>query len=175
VAACLAGAALYQNSQDGPTRSGIILPVEWAAADSVAIASTRSTFASFDEPLHSGVIGSAISQALALHSGGDLASARDYSRDCHRRLHEDPNLALFDACAAFDESTLTLTLTDPRSESGPFSGSAVMTRQMAAARALSADMFAADSRLRQIRSRVDLVLLPRLQDFPAPAPVSTQR
>ncbi|HUG45392.1 MAG TPA: J domain-containing protein [Sphingomicrobium sp.] len=176
VAACLAGATLYLNSQDGRTRSGILLPVEWAAADSVAIASTRSTFASFEEPLHSGVIGNAISQALALHSGGDLASAKDYSRDCHMRLHEDPNLALFDVCAAFDESTLVLTLTDPWYESSAFGGSAVMTRQMEAASALSADILVADSRLRQIRSQVDLVLLPRLQDFPAPAaPVSTQR
>jgi hypothetical protein len=180
VAASVAGMAFFQDSQSGRGGSSTSVPVQWAAANSAAIASARSPLVSFDEPLHSGVIGSAISQAVDLHSGGDLDSAAEYSRDCHIRLRQNPNLAMFDACAAFDESTLTLTLTDPRSESGPFGGSQVMTRQMAAARALSDDMFGADSRLRQIRSRVDLVLLPRLHDFPAPgqppgAPVLTQR
>jgi hypothetical protein len=167
VAASVAGVAHYQGSLGSRGGSSSILPVQWAAEDSVAYASSRSSLAGFDEPLHSRVIGIEISQAVALYSGGDLDSAAEYSRECHTRLRENPNLAMFDACAAFDESTLTLTLADPRSQVGPFGGPAVMTRQMAAARMLSDDMFGADSRLRQIRSRVDLALLPRLHDLRA--------
>jgi hypothetical protein len=175
IAVSLVGFGLYQESQTGTGASRTVLPAQWAAADAASFASLGSELVRFDAPLHSRVIGAAIAQAVSLHSSGDLAFAAEYSRDCHNRLRENPNLAMFDACAAFDESALTLTMTDPRSQSGPFGGSAVMSRQMGSARALSDDMFGADSRLRQIRSRVDLALLPRIHELPAPKPSASQR
>jgi hypothetical protein len=130
IAASVAGIGLYQESQTGRGVSSTILPAQWAAADAASFASLGPAHVEFGDPLHSRVIGSAIVQGRDFHSRGDLASAAEYSRECHSRLRENPNLAMFDACAAFDESTLTLTMTDPRSQSGPFGGSAVMARQM---------------------------------------------
>lgn len=176
IAASVAGIGFYQEFQGGHAVGRTILPAPWTVAEPAAAASLGSGRVTFDDPLHSRVIGNAIVQAVSFHSSdGDLASAAEYSRECHARLREDPNLALFDACAAFDESTLVLTMADPRSESGQFGGSAVMTRQMGAARALSDDMLGADSRLRQIRSRVDLALLPRIHELPAPSQSASTR
>lgn len=121
---------------------------------------------SFDEPLHAGVVDSAIRSAVQFHLEEYPAGAAEYSRDCHQRLREEPNLALFDACAAFDEATITLAAANP-AESGQFNGSAVLGRQLASARAISNDTLGADSRLHQIRSRVELVLLPRLDEAAA--------
>jgi hypothetical protein len=121
-----------------------------------------TTGVEFGSPLHSAVIATAIEQAERFHEAADMPAATEYSRECHNRLRQDPNLALFDACAAFDESTLVLSFNQPQTDSGPFAGSEVTARELAAVRALSGDVLDADSRLHQIRSIVELRLLPKL-------------
>jgi len=135
-------------------------------AEAPVVASVTAS-ADFDGPLHTAVIVSAIAQAERFHAGSDMSAATQYSRECHNRLRQNPNLALFDACAAFDESTLMLNLDEPLIDSGPFAGSAVMAREMAAARALSGDILDADSRLHQIRSAVEMELLPKFDQAAA--------
>ncbi len=136
-------------------------------APEMPLVASVTTGADFDGPLHTAVIDSAISEAEKFHAASDMSAATEYSRDCHNRLREDPNLALFDSCAAFDESTLVLNLNEPLIDSGPFAGSAVMAREMAAARALSGNILDADSRLHQIRSAVELELLPKFDQAAA--------
>ena len=149
-------------AQDGRRVSGQAVPIEWSNPQRPMSLAAVPGLGGFDEPLHGRIIEAAIGHASDLHSLGDTAGALEYSRDCHNRLRADPNMVLFDACAAFDESTVTLGGGGAAMDSGPFSGSAVMAREMAAARALSDDMLGADSRLHQIRSRVEMALLPKL-------------
>ncbi|QNM82926.1 J domain-containing protein [Sphingomonas sabuli] len=124
---------------------------------------------SFDEPLHGAVVDNAIRNASQFHLAGDSDGAVEYSRNCYQKVRAKPNLALFDACAAFDESTIVLGADSPDTM-GRFEGSAVLGRQLAAARAISNDMLGADSRLHQIRSRVELALLPRIDEAAARPP-----
>lgn len=137
-------------------------PVRWSGSESPVSIAAIPSLGSFDDPLHGSIIEAAIGHALDFHALGDDSGAVAYSRDCHSRLRSEPNLVLFDACAAFDESTVTLAGAGAAMDSGPFSGTTVMSRAMASARALSDDSLGADSRLQQIRSRVELALLPRL-------------
>ena len=145
------------------------IPVRWTKPDSQALTRAAAPVRSFDEPLHGSVIGAAIADAMTFHSAGDGAGAAEYSRDCHIRLRQEPNMALFDACAAFDESTLVIRAGGPLEDSGAFNGSAVTARVIAAARSISDDTLGADARLHRIRSRVELALLSRFEEAGGPA------
>lgn len=136
--------------------------IRWPDTDPPPVSGGMSPLASFEEPLHDPVIDSAVAEAMTFYSAKDSAGAAIYSRDCQNNLRREPNLAWFDACAAFDEATLTLAGGDPDVQSGAFSDSEVMAREMSAARVLSDDILGADSRLHQIRSKVEMRLLPAL-------------
>lgn len=168
VAALATGLAAYGDSSLESPGSSRIVGVDWTAsapgpATSAAVASSR-----FDEPLHSGVIGAAIATAIRFHSDGDFEGAADYGRDCHDLLWQQPNMALFDACAAFEESTLVLSAGNPLADARASNGLAVTARQMAAAGVLFNDTFGADSRLLRIRLQVELALLARLEEMAGP-------
>jgi hypothetical protein len=118
----------------------------------------------FDEPIQDEVVDRAVADAVKFHSGKDLSASLAYSRACHDRLRQERTLAWFDACAAFDEATVTINDDTVADDSGPFTASAVIARQMASARMLTDDMLEADSRLHDIRSRVEFQLLPALDE-----------
>lgn len=164
IVACLVligsiGAFFAMNAR-GTSRHAVEIP--WPDFDSQPVSGGMSPLTSFEEPLHANVIDSAIAEAMSFHSARDPSGAAAYSRDCQNNLREEQNLAWFDACAAFDEATVTLGGNDPAIQSGAFSDSEVMAREMTAARVLSDDILGADSRLHQIRSRVEMQLLPAL-------------
>jgi hypothetical protein len=75
---------------------------------------------------------------------------------------------MLDRCAAFDDAVVGLQDRDPLRDGGPFAPLAVTGRQWSAASALSDDYLAIDSRLDQIRLRVDMVLAPEVPPI-APA------
>ena len=160
------GAVATQSSRSVSSRTAYDGPLPWA--NSAESAAKPAPLTDFDEPLHTVLIDQAIGDAARFHRAGDLDSALDFSRACHNSLRAKPSLAWFDSCAAFDEATLTLNSDNALAESGPFNGTAVIARQIAAARQLSGDPLSADSRLHDIRSRVDLTLLPRIDEAAAP-------
>lgn len=135
------------------------LPLGWSASSPPP--TVIPPLMSFDEPLSTDVIDKAIVDAEHFEAIGNMADTRAYSRSCQNKLRENPNIARFDACVAFDEATVILQ-GDKLDDSGQFSTRAVIARQIGAARMLSDDMLGADSRLHDIRSRVQLALLPKL-------------
>lgn len=159
-------------ANDRPNRdsgsAGFSVPVEWGAPHRASNAVARS--ANFAEPLQTVVIDRAIGDAMRFNEDADPAATLEFSRACHNKLRDEPSLTWFDSCAAFDEATVILTNANPLSDAGPFNASAVMARQMGAARMLSDDLFAADSRMHQIRSRVELALIPKLDEAAARRP-----
>ena len=116
----------------------------------------------FGEPLQTGIVDQAVADAIRFHATGDEQGSVDYSRSCLNSLRDQPTLAWFDACAAFDEATVVLDTDAQPADSSPFSESAVIARQLTAARMLSDDTVSAESRLHQIRSRVELELVPMM-------------
>ena len=138
------------------------LKVRWPVADTSFQSARANPLISFDQPLNLAIIDSAIAQATKFHSAKDLEGAEIYSRDCQANLRRELNLVWFDACAAFDEATITLTSDEKLADSQLFNQSAIVAREMAAAHALSDNVLDADSRLHQIRSRVDIQLLPAI-------------
>lgn len=144
--------------------------LHWTPAYHPASPAAGSPSMNMEEPLDTLVIDKAIAAAVKFHSQGDPAASAEYSRTCHSSFREQPSLAWFDSCVAFDEATVVLTGAELFADSGPFDASAVMARQFAAARNLSGNMLAADSRLNQIRSRVELALVPRLEEAESPKP-----
>lgn len=173
-AVAIASAVALANdvpSRGGSGRAAYTVPVQWqASSDPPADSAAVSPLANFEEPLQTAVIDRAIEDAVKFHVQGDSAAAVEYSRACQERLHKDPNLAWFDSCAAFDEATVTLAEESSITQAGPFNPSSVIARQMGAARLISADTLGADSRLRQIRTRVELVLVPRMDEAAAQQP-----
>ncbi len=135
----------------------------WLAAPGPAEpAANAPPLTDFSEPLQARIIDKAIADAISFHQVADMQSTLAYSRSCHDRFRARPSLAWFDACAAFDEATVTLGDHKGLEDSAGFDPTQVIARQMTAARLLSGDMMAADSRLSQIRSRVEMALVPRL-------------
>ena len=134
--------------------------IRWPSADS-DFTPRDEPLVTFDEPLNTPVIDSAIDQAQGFHSAKNFAGAESYSRDCQARLRRELNIVWFDACAAFDEATVALSSDRDLDNSQMFNETTVIAREMASARALSDDVLGADSRLHQIRSRVDLQILPK--------------
>lgn len=117
--------------------------------------------ASLDEPVQMQVVSKAIADAVGFHASDNVGAAADYSNACHSALRRQRTLAWFDACTAFDESMLALG--DKASDdSGPFDESAVITREVAATRIFSDGTMSADSHLHDIRTQVDMAILPML-------------
>jgi hypothetical protein len=141
--------------------------VRWQILEPASRRAVALPMLSFDEPLHSPVISSAIAEATKFHIAKDASAAEIYSRDCQERLRKDRNMAWFDACSAFDEATVTLSSDEELADSQAFNSAAVVARELAAARTLSDDILGADSRLRQIRMQVEMELLPKLDSAAA--------
>ena len=76
--------------------------------------------------------------------------------------------SLLDRCAAFDDAVVGLQDRDPLRDAGPFAPLAVTGRQWSAASALSDDYLAIDSRLDQIRLRVEIALAPQVPPIAPP-------
>lgn len=142
-----------------------------------APASAPAARADFASPIYSAAVANAVAVAEKFHSDADLPAAVDYSRSCQNRLQEEPSLAVFDVCAAFDESFHLLASTDPLWDDGPFNDSAIVTREVTAAQMLSDDVTDVDSRLRLIRTAVELRLVPAIEAIeaaPEPSPTPSQ-
>jgi hypothetical protein len=172
VTIAIVGAAAVLASHDsrhGPTRPAFLFFSQWSnPAQSDGGDADEARLASLDIPVQPHIVSSAIADAVRFHSAGDLAGASAYSRDCQISLRRERNLGWFDACAAFDEAMLTLYGDSDQPDSNPFNESAVVTREIAAARILSDDSLGADSHLHQIRSQVDIEILPMLDSAAAP-------
>ena len=113
-----------------------------------------------DQPIHLAAIDAAARQALRLSRTRDEMALADATSECHRDFQRNPSLRLFDRCAAFDDAVVQLQDRDPLRDQGPFAPLQVTGRQWSAASALSTDYLAIDSRLDQIRLRVELGLAP---------------
>jgi hypothetical protein len=152
-------------------------PVDWdAPADgSTPAEGAAMPLSDFGEPLQTTIIDRAISDAVKFHSVGDLAATAEYSRSCLNSLRDERTLAWFDACAAFDDSIVALNRDTPIAISNPFSESSVIARQVTAARVLTDDTFSADSRLHQIRSRVEMTLAPMIEAAASAAAAQEQQ
>lgn len=165
LAIIMGGVAAMQAASAGrfghPIR--LSLPIE-QKADEVSVA---EPLISFDDPLYSTVIDAAIAQAFNFHQTRDSSGADMYSNDCQRRLRTERSLAWFDACAAFDEARLTLGSGDVAADPNAIGDDGIDAREMAAAHALSDDSLGADLRLHEIRSQVELQLVPLLDSAAA--------
>jgi hypothetical protein len=115
--------------------------------------------ADLDGELAEAAIRKSIGLASRLEQSTEERRAKE-SRDCHRKMREEPSTEQFDRCAAFDYSVVMLQDGDPASDGGPFGASAVTARHMTAARLLSNDFMEIEIRLDRIRSRVELALVP---------------
>jgi hypothetical protein len=166
------GAAAIANEMGagGFDRRAFAGNLDWTPAYHPVSSSGGSPLLNLDEPLETLVIDNAIAAAVKFHAQGDRAASAEYSRTCHTSLRDQPSLAWFDSCVAFDEATVVLTGAQLFPDSGPFDPPSVMARQFGSARHLSGDMLAADSRLNQIRSRVEMALVPRLAEAASPQP-----
>jgi hypothetical protein len=158
-----AAALANRDASPGPIRTELLRFSQFTSPAKGDEASEYATgLASFDTPVQPRIVGSSIADAIKFHSSGDLAGASDYSRACQIALRRERNLGWFDACAAFDEAMLTLYGDSDQPDSSPFNETAVVTREITAAQLISDDTLGADSHLHQIRSRVDLEILPML-------------
>ena len=157
--------------------SGLTENVQWEAGPSyAAIAPAPNREASavppppgvFDAPVSTVLVDRAIDDARRLHEETDVRTMAAASADCQRALRSNPTAFRFDSCAAFDEAAAILQAGRAGFRSGPFNELAVTARQVAGARMVTPDYLAADSRLQQIRSRVQMALMPGIPD---PEPV----
>jgi hypothetical protein len=121
-----------------------------------------------DGPLHLNAIDAAVRHAIAIYRTNDEFALASASRDCQRRLRDDPGTMLLDRCAAFDDAVVGLEDRDPLRDEGPFAPLAVTGRQWSAASVLSEDYLAIDGRLDQVRLRVEMALAPQVPPI-APA------
>ena len=112
--------------------------------------------------LHVADIDAAVSDAVRLSRTKDEVALANASRDCEHRFHANPGTKMLDRCAAFDDAVVGLEDRDPLRDGGPFAPLSVTGRQWSAASALSDDSLAIDSRLDQIRLRVELALAPQV-------------
>lgn len=101
----------------------------------------------------------AVVEAVRLSRAGDEMALTERSRVCHSDLRFSPELATFDRCVAFDDAVVRLQDHDPLHDRGTFRQLSVTGRQWAAA-PLSSNYLATDSRLKQIRVTVDVLLAP---------------
>lgn len=113
-----------------------------------------------DAPLDSDAIDRSVRSAVRIARDGGLDRLTSQSRRCHAELRRSPGLSRLDQCVAFDEAAIVLTQPDTGEAEGQFSAASVTARQLGAARLLSDDFLAIESRLDQIRSRVEFELAP---------------
>jgi hypothetical protein len=113
-----------------------------------------------DQPVKQVTITDAVRDALRLTREHDDARLIGVSRECQRKLRAEPSVERLDRCAAFDDAVLQIQNHDAMWDRGPFSQSAVTTRQWSSASALSNDYLAVDGRLDRIRLAVELALAP---------------
>lgn len=167
----IVGAAAALANQDAPSgslRLGVPALSQWTGpAKADADLTDVSRLASFDDPVQQRGVTKAIADAVRFHSGKDIAGAAAYSRECQISLRRERSVGWFDTCAAFDEAMLTLVGGSDQAESGPFDEAAVVTREITASRIVSDDSLGADSHLHQIRSQVDIEILPMLDSAAA--------
>ena len=120
------------------------------------------------DPMRLPILGDAVTRGIEdaerLSRSSDEVGLAEASRECHRKLRAVPAIALLDHCAAFDDAVVQLQDRDPLRNRGPFSELAVTGRQMSGATLLSDDYLAIDSRLDQIRLRVELALAPQMPE-----------
>jgi hypothetical protein len=126
-----------------------------------------------DQPLHLAAIDFAARQALRISRTRDEMALAQATSDCQREFQRNPGLKLLDRCAAFDDAVVELQDRDPLRDQGPFAPLQVTGRQWSAASGLSNDYLAIDSRLDQIRLRVELALAPLIA--PVAPPTEVQR
>lgn len=138
-----------------PWSAGTRLPVHRAAAAPIAPDPIAGV-------LHIADIDAAVSDAVRLSRTKDEVALANVSRDCEHRFHDNPGTRMLDRCAAFDDAVVGLEDRDPLRDGGPFAPLAVTGRQWSSASALSDDSLAIDSRLDQIRLRVELALAPQV-------------
>jgi hypothetical protein len=124
------------------------------------------------EPLHDQVIDNAVGEAVHLFRTKNETDLDNASRDCQRRFLGNPGTLLLDRCAAFDDAVVGLQDRDPLRDEGPFAPLTVTGRQWSAASALSDDYLAIDSRLDQVRLRVEFALAPQVPPV-APANIDS--
>ena len=111
-----------------------------------------------DRPLSVTAIDASVREALRLSRTRDEMTLASVSRDCHRRLRNEPSLSQLDRCASFDAAVIKLQDRDPLRDEGPFSEIAVTGRVRAGASTLSDDPIAIDGRVGRIRIRVEQAL-----------------
>jgi hypothetical protein len=140
------------------------LPVQHATIRAAAPADPMG------DRLHVRAIDAAVAEALQLFRTKDEFALATASRACQDRFRNEPGTAMLDRCAAFDDAVVGLQDRDPLRDAGPFAPLAVTGRQWSAASTLSDDYLAIDSRLDQVRLRVELVLAPQV---PPVAPALT--
>lgn len=165
VAALVAGAAIGGLMLlTGP--SAPLTRSFWPARAQLPVRHVSAPAAAAPDPmadaLHVRAIDAAVAEALHLYRTRDEFVLATASRDCQSRFREDPGTPMLDRCAAFDDAVVGLQDRDPLRDAGPFAPLAVTGRQWSAASTLSDDYLAIDSRLDQIRLRVDLVLAPQV-------------
>ena len=127
-----------------------------------------------EHPLAANAIQGAIHDAMRI-GPDDEDGLADQSRDCHRQMRLAPSAEQLDRCAAFDDAVVALHDSDPVHDGGPFSASAVTSRQMAAATLLSNDYLAIESRLDRVRSLVEATLSQPAAPAPTSQTVRTRR
>ena len=170
VAAGISAAVLSQQERPGFARRALVeIPQFYAPVRAEGGEAFEPPLASLDEPVQPAVVAKAIADAVSFHSSGDLAGAAGYSNACHKALRRERTLGWFDTCVAFDETILTLGNRESDSE-GPFNESAVTAREVAAARIFSDGSLSADAHLHDIRSQVDMAILPMLDSAAAQKP-----
>lgn len=121
-----------------------------------------------DIPLDSDGIERSILDAVRLSADGGEDRLVAQSRTCHRQYRSRPSPSQLDQCVAFDEAAVALIGRDLVGGSGPFGFSAVTARQLSAGSLLSNDTLEVESRLGQIRTRVEMAMAP--PDPPSPPP-----
>ncbi len=145
----------------------------WAAKTGLPLSANHEAgAAAFADPmadgLHIRAIDAAVTEALRLYRTKDEFTLATTSRECQSRFREEPGTRMLDRCAAFDDAVVGLQDRDPLRDAGPFAPLAVTGRQWSAASTLSDDYLAIDSRLDQVRLRVEVLLAPQVPPI-APA------
>jgi hypothetical protein len=140
-------------------------PKPWAAVAHIPVHLAGAAPVTFDPiggELHVGAIDGAVRDAVQMYRTRDEFALSNASNECQRRFRDKPGTAMLDRCAAFDDAVVGLEDRDPLRDGGPFAPLAVTGRQWSAASALSDDSLGIDSRLDQIRLRVELALAPQV-------------
>jgi hypothetical protein len=141
-----------------PTRDDSARDPDFTATSSTAHVELGSA------PLDGQTILAAEASARRVVKRGGIGAAADASRRCYIGFRDDPSLARYDHCVAFDDAVLLLGGFGV-ADRGGFSAGAVTSRQLAAARALDRDYESIEMRLDRIR----LAMMHRLEAAPDPA------